>query len=143
MAKRIKKLNTELLIDGENIGARKAEKILKAAKSQGVVYESKVYGLQKDAHTKKWSYKAREHGINDIRLYGSPEKNKVDKKLCKDARKVVRDHKNVDVICIATNDGGFVTAVEEMRNIGKRVVVIGEKHASEKLRKCCNKFIEI
>ena len=143
MAKRIKKLNTELLIDGENIGAGKAEKIMKAAKSQGELFESKVYGLQKDAHTRRWSDKAREYGINDIRLYGKPEKDKVDKKLCKDARKVIRDHKNVDVICIVTNDGGYVKDVEEMRNVGKRIVIIGESRAPEKLRKCCNKFIEI
>ena len=142
MAKRIKK-NTELLIDGENIGAKKAGRIMNAALTQGVVYESKVYGRQKDERTKRWSDKARECGMADIRLFGKPEKNKVDNKIKKDARKVVAMHKNVDVVCIATNDGGFVDVIKELRSQGKRVVVIGESQAPEKLRKSCSEFIEI
>lgn len=37
----------------------------------------------------------------------------------------------------------MVKIVLIMRNVGKRIVIIGESHAPEKLRKCCNKFIEI
>lgn len=143
MAKRMIKKNTELLIDGENIGAKKADRIMNAANAQGVVYESKVYGRQKDDRTKRWSDKARECGMADIRLYGGPEKNKVDKKIKKDARKVVSVHKNVDVVCIATNDGGYIDVIKELRAMGKRVVVIGERQAPEKLRQCCSKFVEI
>ena len=65
MAKRVgntnhKKQNTGLLIDGENVGAKKANAILNAARSQGKLYEGKVYGRQKDVHTRRWSDKAKE-----------------------------------------------------------------------------------
>lgn len=82
-----KKKNTALFIDGENISHKKAESILKAVKHQGELYSARVYGLQKDEHTKGWSEKAKEYDIKDIRLYGGPEKDKADKKIQKDAIK--------------------------------------------------------
>ena len=148
MAKRIKnsnhvKLNTGLLIDGENVGAKKATAILDAVRSQGKLYEGKVYGRQKDIHTRRWSDKAKECGISDIRLYGGPKKNKVDNKIKKDARRLIDQHKNIDIVCIATNDSGFVDIIKELQAKGKRVVVIGEKPASNSLRTACNQFVEI
>ena len=76
-------------------------------------------------------------------MYGGPQKNKVDNKIKKDARKLINQHKNVDIICLATNDGGYTDVITELRQAGKKVVVIGEKRASEKLRKSCNRFIEV
>ena len=137
------KQNAGLLIDGENVGAKKASEILKAVRSQGILYEGKVYGRQKDIHTQRWRKKAREYGISDIRLYGGPEKNKVDNKIKKDARRMIDLHKNIDIVCIATNDGGYVDLIMELRSRGKRVVVIGEKQAAESLRISCNQFVEI
>ena len=148
MAKRVvkpnhKKQNTGLLIDGENVGAKKANAILNAARSQGKLYEGKVYGRQKDIRTRRWSDKAREYGISDIRLYGGPGKNKVDNKIKKDARRLINRHKNIDIVCIATSDSGYVDIIRELRSLGKRVVVIGEKQASSSLRTSCNCFVEI
>ncbi len=137
------KQNTGLLIDGENVGAKKAGAIMKAAALQGKLYEGKVYGRKKDIHTKKWSDKARECGISDVRLYGGPEKNKVDNKIKKDARQLIKYHKNIDIVCIATSDGGYVDVIKELRAQGKRVVIIGEKQAPVSLRSACNHFIEI
>ena len=138
-----KKPNTELLIDGENIGTKKTDAIMNAVESQGKLYEGKVYGRQKDVHTRGWSDKAREYGIKDIRMCGGPRKDKIDNKIKRDARRLTKQHKNVDIVCIATNDGGYVDIVKELRSIGKRVVVIGERQASALLRESCNQFVEI
>lgn len=143
MAKRIKKQNTELLIDGENLGAGKAQAIMEAARSQGVLYEGKVYGRQLDACTRKWSEKARECGVSDIRLYGEAGKDKIDNKLKKDARRLINIHSNLDVICIASNDGGYVDIIRELRARGKRVVVIGTEKAAKSLRESCSHFIMV
>ena len=145
MKKRIpmKKKNTGVLIDGENITAKKAASIMHIVNEQGVLDVGKVYGIQKDDRTKNWKIKARELGIKDIRLYGGPQKNKVDNKIKKDARELINLHKNVDIVCLATNDGGYIDVITELRQAGKRVIVIGEKGASLKLRKSCNRFIEV
>jgi len=138
-----KKKNTVLLIDGENISHNKAESIVNAARSQGTLFESRVYGRQKDSFTRGWTGKARECGIQDIRLFGEPEKDKADKKIQKDARRLVVQNKNVDVVCLATSDSGYIETIEKLRLQGKRVVVIGEKKSSVELRRSCSRFIEV
>ena len=66
-----KKRNTAVFIDGENVPAKKAVAIIKAAKKRGVIDTVKVYGLQKDQATKKWSEVALiTEGMKDIRLSG-------------------------------------------------------------------------
>ena len=140
-----KKKNTALLIDGENISCRKAESILSAAKKEGILDMDQVwvYGLQKDESVKGWYEKAKELGFNDKRLYGESSKDKVDKKIQKDASNIVNQVKNIDIICVATSDTGYVGRIRELREMGKRVVVIGEEKASAKLRDACNEFIEV
>ena len=138
-----KKKNLSVLIDGENISAKKAEAIMEVASNQGELYKAKVYGRQKDDYTKNWSNKAKKCGIEDIRLTGGPSKDKVDKKIQKDAKTIVRQDKNVDVVCIATNDAGYAESIRDLRSQGKRVIGIGGKQAPEILRKSCSSFVEI
>ena len=140
---KIKKKNTSLFIDGENISSKKAKAIIKAAETQGVIDTAKVYGIQKDSHTKGWTDIAKECGIKDIRLSGEPEKDKVDRKIFKDTRKAVLEQKNLDIVCIATSDGGFTDTVKELRAQGKSVVVIGEEKAPDELRQACSEFIKV
>lgn len=140
-----KKKNAALLIDGENISYKKAESILSVAKKQGVLDmdQVRVYGLQKDESTKGWSEKAIELGIKDIRLYGRPSKDKVDRKIQKDALNIIENTKNINTVCISTSDKGYVGSIHELRKERKQVVVIGEAKAPAKLRDACNRFIEV
>lgn len=139
-----KKKNSALLIDGENISYKKAESILSAAKKQGVLdmNQVRVYGLQKDTSTKGWSEKAKELGIRDIRLCGGPLKDKVDRKIQKDALNMMNT-KNINTVCISTSDKGYVGSINELRKGKKQVVVIGEAKAPVKLRDACNRFVEV
>lgn len=138
-----KKKNTALFIDGENISYKKADIIMKTARLQGILFSDRVYGLQKDNSTKGWTDRAKEYGITDIRLFGNPEKDKVDRKIQKDAIREITQHKNIDIVCVVTSDRGYVETIQELRAQGKRVVVIGEDKAPNELRNACNKFIEI
>lgn len=138
-----KKKNTALFIDGENISCKKVSAIMAAAQQQGILFSERVYGLQKDFSTRAWSDKAKEYGISDIRLFGGPAKNKVDRKIQKDVKREITQHKNVDIVCVATSDKGYAVTIRELRARGKRVVVIGEDKAPDKLKNACNKFIEI
>lgn len=137
------KKNTELLIDGENMSYRNADTIMDVVASQGILFEAKVYGRQKDMRTRRWSEEARKHGLKDIRLYGGPQKNKIDDKIIRDAKRILNHDKNVDIFIIATSDSDYVDIIKELRTSGKRVVVVGDRNASDSLRNSCNKFIEI
>lgn len=138
-----KKENTALFIDGENISCKKANAIMDAAKQQGILFSKRVYGLQKDKRTRRWSDKAKEYDIADIRLFGGPEKNKVDRKIQRDMKREITQHKNIDIVCVATSDKDYAVTIRELRSCGKRVVVIGEVSTSDRLRNACSKFIEI
>ena len=65
------KKNTLLLIDAENVSHKKADVIMRWVKLQGVIDKGKVYGRQKDLHTKGWSEKSRKHPKH----YASPATN--------------------------------------------------------------------
>ena len=137
------KKNTELLIDGENMSYRNADTIMDVVASQGILFEAKVYGRQKDMRTRRWSEEARKHGLKDIRLYGGPQKNKFDDKIIRDAKRILNHDKNVDIFVIATSDSDYIDIIKELRTSGKRVVVVGDRNASDSLRNSCTKFIEI
>lgn len=139
----LKKKNTALFIDGENISCKKVNAIMDAAKQQGILFSKRVYGLQKDNRTRRWSDKAKEYGIADIRLFGGPEKNKVDRKMQKDMKREITRHKNIDIVCVATSDKDYAVTIRKLRAQGKRVIVIGEDSASDQLRNACSEFIEI
>lgn len=138
-----KKKNTALFIDGENISYKKANVIMFVARLQGILFLGRVYGLQKDDGIKGWSKEAKEYGIEDIRLFGGPAKNKVDKRIQKDAIRETVRYKNIDIVCIATSDQGYAAVIRELREKGKRVVVIGESKAPKRLRNACSKFVEV
>ena len=132
-----------LFIDGENISSKYAEQILEIANDIGTIAVAKVYGLQKDESTKKWTEKASENEIKDIRLCGKPEKNKVDNKIIKDMKKVILDHSWINTICIASCDGGYAEVLKELRDLGLTTVAIGKKNLSNKLKDVCNEIYEL
>lgn len=140
----MKKRNTALFIDGENISAGYADIIMKIANRQGEIYSAKVYGRQCDTYTREWSETAKFRSeLKDIRLCGGPEKDKVDRKIQKDALNMSMEAKNVDIYIFATSDQGYVPTIEKLRKQGKRVVVIGEKKAPDYLRSAGSEFYEV
>lgn len=115
-----RKKNTALFIDGENISYKKVNAIMEAVNRQGMLCSGRVYGLQKDNSTREWSAMAMKYGIADIRLSGVPEKNKVDTKIQKDVKREIAQYKNIDIVCLATSDKDYVSAIREIRARGKK-----------------------
>ena len=137
----MKKKNTALFIDGENISAKESAKIFDVVHRIGQLDQAKVYGLQKDSSTRAWSQLAqRNETLKDIRLSGGPAPNKVDKKIQKDIASTIRKQKNIDIVVIASCDHGYASIVKEARAAGKRVIIIGKKNTSKKTVSACNKF---
>ena len=132
-----------LFIDGENVSSRKRNVIFKNVRQKGELDFAKVYGLQKDPSTLNWKKAAdTSDWLQDIRLSGGPEEDKVDKKIQKDARRIMND-KNIDIICFATSDAGFTDTIKDIREHGKDVVLICESKAPDKLKKAANKYVII
>ena len=138
-----KKVNTALYIDGENISYKKANLIINVARKEGKLGIARVYGIQNDDATRGWSQVTNGGNIRDVRLPGPPDRNKIDSKIKKDIHGNLSRERNIDIICIATSDGGYADIIKELKNRHKRVVVIGEKKAPAKLRSAGSKFVEI
>ena len=136
------KQNTIILVDGENISAKNAERIIAISNRLGHVAERKVYHHQKDPVTRKWTEKSKGGCYKDIRLYGAPAKNKVDHKMQKDARAYLRKP-DVGMVCVVTSDGGFCCLAEDARAAGKKLCFIGGKQASRRLRNTSAQFMRM
>lgn len=138
-----KKVNTALYIDGENISYKKADRILQVARKEGKLGIVRVYGLQNDDATRGWTQVTNGKNIRDIRLPGPPDKNKIDSKIKKDIHGNLSKERNIDIICIATSDGGYADIIRELKNKHKRVIVIGENKAPASLRSAGSRFVEV
>lgn len=138
----MKKKNTALFIDGENISAKESSKIFEVVRRVGRLDQAKVYGLQKDPRTSVWSQLAKKNEfLKDVRLCGGPAPDKVDKKIQKDIASTIRKQKNIDIVVIASCDHGYAPIVKQARAAGKRVIIIGTKNTSKKTVLACNKFV--
>ena len=133
----------DLYIDAENVGAQHADEIIKKAEREGKVSQKKYYGRQKDGSIEPWKEKGKAHDIKPILVSKEPEKDKVDKKIKKDIRKSIRNGSCADEIVISTSDGGYKDIIEEARAAGKKVTILGEKKAPQKLRNAADKFEKI
>ena len=136
------KKKTIILVDGESISANHAEQILALDNRFGKVAERKVYHHQKDQGTRKWTEKARTGDYRDIRLYGPPAKDKVDRKMQRDARAYLRKD-DVGMVCVVTSDGGFRCLAGDAAAAGKKLCFIGGKRASSRLRNAGVQFLEL
>lgn len=137
----MKKKNMAIFIDGENFPAKKSQRLFAMVNGIGELDYAKVYGIQKDKSTRAWSQLALGmECLNDIRLYGGPGKNKVDRKIQKDVSNEIEIHKNIDIVVIATSDHGYVSSVKEMRSKGKKVIIFGNGKISNKLKEACNEY---
>ena len=132
---------TIVLVDGENIGCMRAEDIDVLARRYGTVVERRVYHRGKDPATRNWTEKAKNGLYKDIRLDGGPEKDKIDRKIQKDARHYMRSPKYARV-CIVSSDGGFCCLAKE-NAAPKKLRFIGEKKAPRSLRNTCAPFLEL
>lgn len=129
-----KKRNTVVLIDAESVDASHCSSIVSQSKKAGEVAEMRYYARQKDSHTKAWKDAAKENDIKPILMAGNPEHNKIDNKLIKDAKRILRENKSIDIFCIASRDGDYTELVNFLRENKKRVVVLATRDTSQKLK---------
>ena len=133
---------TVILVDGENVSAKRADEILRLARRFGRVDLLRVYHRQKDPITRAWTEKSKSGDYTDVCLFGGPEKNKIDRKIQKDAQRYF-GAEGVGGVVVVSSDADFRCLAENAAAAGKRFGVIGEKQAPLRLRRACDRFIEL
>lgn len=139
-----KKKNMLVVVDAENISARKASRIYEKVNKCGTLDCARVYRRKNDRRTERWSEKIEMFpGYEDVRISGGPEKNKVDNRIKKDVGEYVKKHKNIDIIVIVSADHGYSECIRLLRNQGKKVIVIAGEQASKKLVESSSMYLAI
>jgi len=123
-----------LLVDGENLSKDRAPEILRLAARIGPPQVRRVYGNAKAVTG--WE----DHGF---RLCPTrPGKNAADMLLCVEAMSLaLRD--SFGTLVIASSDRDFSYLAEQLREIGKRVIGIGDAKAPVSFRNTCTDFKEL
>lgn len=67
-------------------------------------------------------------------MAGEREKNKIDNKIIRDAKKILNENKSIDIFVIASRDGDYTELVKFLRSNRKRVVILAPKNTSKKLK---------
>ncbi len=104
-----------------------------------------VYALQKDHATQGWHEIAKiTDGLKEIRLMGPPAKNKVDNKIINDVRELLGNCVPAKTcVFIVSSDSDYWDVVKELKDVGVRVVGIGEPKANVCYKELFHRFIEL
>ena len=128
------KKNTMVFIDAENVSSTHAASIENEIWDIGNVAEVRYYAMQKDPATANWKSTIKEYGYKPILMAGEREKNKIDNKIIRDAKKVLNENKSIDIFVIVSSDGDYTELVRFLRSNRKRVVILAPKNTSKKLK---------
>lgn len=139
----LKKKNTMVFIDAENIPSTFATSIDKEIHTIGNVDEVRYYAMQKDPSTYGWKSSIKEYGYKQVLMAGERKKNKIDNKIIRDAKKILNNNKNIDIFVIASRDGDYTELVNFLRDNKKKVVIIAPKDTSKKLINASSEYRSI
>lgn len=129
-----RKRNTMVFIDAENIACSHAGSIDRIIHEIGEVAEVRYYAMQKDPVTEGWKSTIGRYGYKPILMAPPREKNKIDDKIMRDTRKILDQNRSIDIFVIVSGDGDYAALVNFLRARGKRVVVLGAKQISQRLK---------
>ena len=128
------KKNTMVFIDAENVSSSYATSIENEIHDIGNVAEVRYYAMQKDPIIANWKTTIKEYGYKPILMAGEREKNKIDNKIIRDAKKILNENKSIDIFVIVSRDGDYTELVRFLKSNRKRVVILAPKNTSKKLK---------
>lgn len=137
--------NVFAFIDAENVPSKYWEQIEYRMSYLVDKWSGRVYALQKDLATMSWHEVAKANDyLREIRLSGGPAKNKVDKKIIRDIRRLIGNCVPAETcVIIVSSDSDYRVVVAELKEAGVRVIGIGEVKANEDYKQSFNRFIEL
>lgn len=124
-----------VLVDGDNISGKNAAAILSVAATHGDPIVARVYlDAQRGSD---W------HGAAGFRLiHAGSGKNAADLLLAIDAMDLCHAKTTTNFV-IATSDGDFTHLAVRLRELGVKVIGVGEAKATRMFRASCSSFVEL
>lgn len=133
-----------VFFDAENISANKVSLIIDSLSAKGDILFQRAYADWSIDNTKSWQDQLIKTPITAIQAFHHNEKQAVDKLIMMDAIEMAIKHNEINSFAIVASDNGYYSLALRLRELGKRVIGIGEKGKCNPIWiKACNEFIYI
>jgi uncharacterized protein (TIGR00288 family) len=131
-----------VLIDAENISYQELPKIIHHTARQGTIMLTAIYGNWQAPNLKNWHELATKHNFKIRKQTSGKTKNLTDMKLIMDAMEVLY-RTQVHTFCLVANDADYAPLCEKIREAGRKIIGIGNRHAADTLIRACDEYIFI
>jgi hypothetical protein len=132
-----------LLIDGENLPAKFAHRVVEKARSLGTLVATRVYGHFAGDRMSTWRRVIADLELSKVDIARtSPGKNAADFRLVIEAMDMLHT-RGLDGICIASSDGDFTALAERIRASALTLIVFAEKKAPERYQAHADRFFDV
>lgn len=138
--------NIAIFFDAENVSARYVSTILAKTSSYGNIVIQRAYADWSIPNTKQWKEIVARQPINVIQQFHNGETQVIDKTIIMDAIQIAIERPEINVFFIVASDKGYANLALRLRELGKRVVGIGEETKAKQdslLVNACNEFLYV
>lgn len=132
-----------MLIDGDNVEARRLGKILEETSKHGTVTIRRIYGNWINPQMSQWVNVANKHAFQTPhQLNYTKGKNTTDTFLIIDAMDILHSG-HVDGFCIVSSDSDFTGLAKRIREQGMFVMGMGKETTPESFKNACEIFTHV
>lgn len=128
-----------ILIDSDNVSHKYIKIIVDEITTVGIPTIKRIYGDWTSGKP-HWKNVLLEYALTPMQQYSyTTGKNSTDSAMIIDAMDILYTG-NVDGFCIASSDSDFTKLATRLREAGKIVIGMGEKHTPQPFVKACSQF---
>ncbi len=130
-----------VFFDAENVPAKSVPEIITFLSTKGDIIFQRAYADWSIENTKSWKNQITKTPIMAIQQFHHDQEQAVDKVVMMDAIELAIKHEEVDIFALVSSDNGYYSLSLRLRELGKRVIGIGEKNKCKTIWvNSCNEF---
>ena len=130
-----------IFFDAENVPATIVPEIISYLSTKGDILFQRAYADWSIPNTKSWQNQITKTPIMAIQQFHHDQEQAVDKVVMMDAIELAIKHEDIDIFALVASDNGYYSLSLRLRELGKRVIGIGEKEKCQQIWvNSCNEF---
>ena len=132
-----------LLIDGENIGSKFADRLVSYTQSLGQIVCKRIYADFSQPSYSPWKSYILKYNLEPIQTFHLiTGKNSADIALCIDAIELALST-DIDTFVIASSDSDISSLILKLDRLDKRVIIAGQNKTHDLLKNSCTTFVNL
>ncbi|WP_147613298.1 NYN domain-containing protein [Treponema pectinovorum] len=141
-----------IFFDAENFSSKFVPKTLAEINRRGNVVIQRTYADWSSVNVKSWKDCVNKYPLTAIQVFResindkNDQKEAVDKQIIMDAIQTAVQNPDISIICIGASDKGYIPLALKLRELGKKVIGVGERgkaREGSKLVNACNEFLYV